>query len=350
MELLRIEGSRAELVGLRDVEDLQVVAPSAIDRGDGTWLVSAYAPDGAGEDLRARGYAVERLKGADQLRSELAVAAERRRGHARATSPPARSPSDWRRSRAHTPRVLDGRPAAPHPRGARGPPPAHRPGRRRPGRGDRRRARARMGAARLAAVARRGPRARVRGKRPVRARRVGRRQRRAADPLRALERAGRRRAEAPRRDDAAARPAGEPRRPRLRPRRHRRPALHVAQEPPARAPGAHRIPLPRRGPQPELRHRLGLRALLQRSGGDRGAVEEEPVRPADLHRRRGRLRARDPQRPVADRRAAAHPLHGRPRLRARHPLPLGHGRRPGPRSERELPEPGVGPRRRARRP
>ena len=76
MELLRIKGSRAELVGLRKVADLQVVAPSAIDRGDGTWLVSAYAPDGTGEDLRVRGYAVERLKGADELRPEPAVAAE----------------------------------------------------------------------------------------------------------------------------------------------------------------------------------------------------------------------------------------------------------------------------------
>ena len=76
MELLRIEGSRAALLGLRDLPELQVVGSSAIDRGDGSWLVSAYAPDEAAiERLRERSLVVYRLKGAEQVRREWATAA-----------------------------------------------------------------------------------------------------------------------------------------------------------------------------------------------------------------------------------------------------------------------------------
>ena len=75
MELLRIEGSRAALLGLRDVADIHVVGPSAVDRGDGSWLVSVYAPEEAVEDLSARGLTVHRLKPAAQLREEWEAAA-----------------------------------------------------------------------------------------------------------------------------------------------------------------------------------------------------------------------------------------------------------------------------------
>jgi murein tripeptide amidase MpaA len=74
MELLRIEGSRAALLGLSDVADIHVVAPSAVDRGDGSWLVSVYAPEEAVEDLSARGLTVHRVKPAAQLREEWEAA------------------------------------------------------------------------------------------------------------------------------------------------------------------------------------------------------------------------------------------------------------------------------------
>lgn len=74
MELLRIEGSRADLLGLRDVPDLHVVGQSAVDRGDGSWLVSVYAPDGADATLRARGLTVQQLKPATTLSEEWAAA------------------------------------------------------------------------------------------------------------------------------------------------------------------------------------------------------------------------------------------------------------------------------------
>ena len=68
MELLRIEGSRAELLALREFPEVQVVASSAIDRGDGSWLVSAYAPDAAATGrLRERGLVVQQLEGAEQV-------------------------------------------------------------------------------------------------------------------------------------------------------------------------------------------------------------------------------------------------------------------------------------------
>src|SRR5262245_50896610 len=76
MELVRIKGSRADLLRLRDVEDLQIVGASAIDRGDGSWLVSAYLSDeSALEPLRERGLAVERLKSPEQVRDEFTAAA-----------------------------------------------------------------------------------------------------------------------------------------------------------------------------------------------------------------------------------------------------------------------------------
>jgi hypothetical protein len=75
MELLRIEGSRVDLLALRELPELHVVGASAIDRGDGSWLVSAYAPDEAAiERLRERRLVVHRLKGAEQVRSEWAAA------------------------------------------------------------------------------------------------------------------------------------------------------------------------------------------------------------------------------------------------------------------------------------
>src|SRR3954454_1503141 len=76
MELLRIEGSRTALLALRELPELHVVGSSAIDRGDGSWLVSAYAPDEAAiERLRERGLVVHRLKRAEQVRREWATAA-----------------------------------------------------------------------------------------------------------------------------------------------------------------------------------------------------------------------------------------------------------------------------------
>ena len=75
MELVRIEGSRDDLLSLRDVPELHVVRSSAIDRGDGSWLVSAYASDErAIERLRERGLVIHRLKGAEQLTNERATA------------------------------------------------------------------------------------------------------------------------------------------------------------------------------------------------------------------------------------------------------------------------------------
>jgi hypothetical protein len=67
MELLRLEGTRASLLGLRDVPGLHVVGPSAVDRGDGTWFVSVYAADGGADALRARGLTVRALKSAAEL-------------------------------------------------------------------------------------------------------------------------------------------------------------------------------------------------------------------------------------------------------------------------------------------
>src|SRR3954471_786047 len=76
MELLRIQGSRAALLALRELAGLHVVGSSAIDRGDGSWLVSAYAQDAtAVERVRERGLVVEQLKGAAQVRREWAAAA-----------------------------------------------------------------------------------------------------------------------------------------------------------------------------------------------------------------------------------------------------------------------------------
>src|SRR3954452_19187193 len=75
MELLRIEGSRAALLALRELPELHVVGSSAIDRGDGSWLVSAYAPDETAiERLRERSLVVHRLKGAGQVQRERATA------------------------------------------------------------------------------------------------------------------------------------------------------------------------------------------------------------------------------------------------------------------------------------
>ena len=75
MELLRIQGSRAALLALRELPELHVVGSSAIDRGDGSWLVSAYARDALTlERVRERGLVVERLKAAEQVRRELAAA------------------------------------------------------------------------------------------------------------------------------------------------------------------------------------------------------------------------------------------------------------------------------------
>jgi carboxypeptidase T len=76
MELVRIKGSRADLLGVRDVPELHVVGSSAIDRGDGSWLVSAYVSgEPQIERLRERGLAVERLKPPEQVRSEFKAAA-----------------------------------------------------------------------------------------------------------------------------------------------------------------------------------------------------------------------------------------------------------------------------------
>ena len=75
MELLRVQGSRAELVDLRDVPGVQVVASSAINRGDGTWMVSAYGPEGTADEVRRRGLIVQPVKSAQQVRSEWTLAA-----------------------------------------------------------------------------------------------------------------------------------------------------------------------------------------------------------------------------------------------------------------------------------
>src|ERR671916_264145 len=82
MELLRIEGSRAAPLGLRDLPDLHVVGPSAVDRGDGSWLVSVYAPEGASEALRARGLTVQQLKPATRLSEEWEAAVPAREAEA----------------------------------------------------------------------------------------------------------------------------------------------------------------------------------------------------------------------------------------------------------------------------
>src|SRR3954454_14609736 len=55
MELIRVTGTRTERIDLRDMPDVQVVAATAFDRGDGTWVASAYAPDGATERALAAG-------------------------------------------------------------------------------------------------------------------------------------------------------------------------------------------------------------------------------------------------------------------------------------------------------
>jgi carboxypeptidase T len=76
VELVRIKGSRADLLAVGDLGELHIVGSSAIDRGDGSWLVSVYVPDEhAIERLRERGLVVERLKPPEQVRSEFAAAA-----------------------------------------------------------------------------------------------------------------------------------------------------------------------------------------------------------------------------------------------------------------------------------
>ncbi|MEP6561512.1 MAG: M14 family zinc carboxypeptidase, partial [Nakamurella sp.] len=75
MELIRVTGTRAELIDLRGVPDVQVVAASAIDRGDGTWMVSAYGPEGTLEEVRGRGLTVQPVKSADRVHTERTLAA-----------------------------------------------------------------------------------------------------------------------------------------------------------------------------------------------------------------------------------------------------------------------------------
>ena len=75
MELIRVTGTRTELIDLRDVPGVQVVAASALDRGDGTWVVSAYAPEGTTAVVRRRGFTVQPVKSAEQDRTERARAA-----------------------------------------------------------------------------------------------------------------------------------------------------------------------------------------------------------------------------------------------------------------------------------
>ena len=73
MELIRVTGTRTELIDLRDVPGVQVVAASAVDRGDGTWVVSAYAPEGTTAEVRRRGFTVQPVASAEQDRSERAL-------------------------------------------------------------------------------------------------------------------------------------------------------------------------------------------------------------------------------------------------------------------------------------
>jgi murein tripeptide amidase MpaA len=76
MELVRVTGTRAELIGVREVPGVHVVASSAHDRRDGTWSVSAYGREGVTDVLRERGLEAVTLKPAERVRSEWALAAE----------------------------------------------------------------------------------------------------------------------------------------------------------------------------------------------------------------------------------------------------------------------------------
>src|SRR3954452_13449072 len=75
MHLVRIEASRGDLGALLELADVHVVAPSAIDRGDGTWLVSAYVTDAGADAIRGRGLTVHPVKDVRQMRDEWAAAA-----------------------------------------------------------------------------------------------------------------------------------------------------------------------------------------------------------------------------------------------------------------------------------
>ena len=76
MELLRVHGPRSNLLDLLNVPELVVVRTTAVDRGDGSWFVSVYAPEGAADELRSRGLTVDELKPAEQLHGEWAAAAQ----------------------------------------------------------------------------------------------------------------------------------------------------------------------------------------------------------------------------------------------------------------------------------
>ena len=349
MELLRIEGSRADLLALREFPDVQVVASSAIDRGDGSWLVSAYAPERprrtgcasagwscsssrAPSRSQARGDAGGGRAGrVSQLRCAVrapAAACERASGGVRARGAP-----------------------APHARGTRG---AHAARREHRCAGHGRRASAAC--------------TRASGRHPTRCSRWPRAW--SARTPRAARWSIRtwvdQTARPPITYGAWSVPAADVKRivegvalvlvPLVNPdgrdfsfagtdelhymwRKNRRPAAAGHTGPWCR----------RRRPQSQLRHRLGLRALLQPGRGRGGAIEQGRLRPADLHRPRGRVRTRDAQRAVRRGRAAALAFHGRALLLARDPVPLGHGRRPGPRAHPELPEPRLGPLRRPSR-
>jgi hypothetical protein len=55
MNVVRIEGSKAALLGLTDIPDLRLSAHSGIELANGNWAISAYASDGAIAAIQARG-------------------------------------------------------------------------------------------------------------------------------------------------------------------------------------------------------------------------------------------------------------------------------------------------------
>ena len=112
----------------------------------------------------------------------------------------------------------------------------------------------------------------------------------------------------------------------------------------APAGGRHRPVVCRRRSQSQLRHRLGLRAHYNAAAAAEVQSSKDACDP-QISSALGRVRARDAQRAVRREPIASLALHRRALLRARHPLPVGHGRRSGPRTHAELPQPRLGPHR-----
>ena len=236
-----------------------MVGSSAIDRGDGSWLVSAYARDEAAIGrLRERGSSFT----GSREPSRSGESGRPRPPRRWAISARVRCLSVCSDSRAAIGRVHDRGASPSHARATRRDHAAHRDRFNSDSRRARRRSRARVGAAGRVALVRRGlVGAYARNGSMDHAEWIDDTARPpipySASSVRPPTSSGHRWRH------AGARAAGQPRRARLHARGRGRTALHVAQESPPAAGGSHWAVVYGSRSQSELRHRLGLRALLQ---------------------------------------------------------------------------------------